>query len=71
MDKNSMACTIYIIHAIANEKGLTPREVYRLLKNSGCIDEYLVPSYDVLHTLGTEYLINDVWDYAVARGAEL
>ena len=71
MDKNSMAFTIYIIHAIANEKGSTPKEIYRLLKSSGCIDEYLVPSYDVLHTLGTEYLINDAWDYAVAWGAEL
>ena len=55
MDKNSMAFTIYIIHAIANEKGLTPREVYRLLKNSGCIDEYLVPSYDVLLSFAESY----------------
>ena len=45
---------IYIINAIANAKSLYPSHVYKTLQETGCIQKYLVPFYDVLHTMGTE-----------------
>ena len=44
------------------------RQIYRELKNSGCIDNYLVPNYDILHTMGTQYLVNDIRNYVASRG---
>ncbi|WP_455063021.1 DUF3791 domain-containing protein [Prevotella fusca] len=37
--------------------------MYRRLKTSGILDEYVVPSYDVLHTFGSRYLMEDLTDY--------
>lgn len=68
MDENSMSFTIYLIHELANEKNVAPGEIYRELKNSGCIDNYLVPNYDILHTMGTQYLVNDIRNYVASRG---
>lgn len=68
MNENSMSFTIYLIHELANEKNVAPSEIYRELKKSGCIDNYLVPNYDVLHTMGTQYLVNDIRNYVASRG---
>ena len=43
-------------------------EVYRRLKRSGILTEYIVPSYDVLHTFGKEYLMEDLTDYMREKG---
>ena len=53
MNESSMAFTIYLIHELANSRNMTPGQVYRILKNCGCIDNYLVPNYDVLHTMSS------------------
>ena len=45
---------IYIINAIANAQSLYPSHVYKTLQETGCIQKYLVPFYDVLHTLSFE-----------------
>ena len=31
-----------------------------MLKKSGILDTYIVPSFDVLHTFGKEYLMDDL-----------
>ena len=52
----------------ANKWLKMPSEVYALLQKTGCIDHYLVPYYDVLHTLGTDYLVEDIKEYLGVRG---
>ena len=71
MNESSMAFTIYLIHELANSRNMTPGQIYRILKSCGCIDNYLVPNYDVLHTMGTEYLMDDVSNYVSDRGGLL
>jgi len=71
MDESSMTFTIYMIHELANAKGVSPGEVYKVLKESGCIDNYMVPHYDVLHTMGTQYLMDDIRGYVESRGGAL
>ncbi len=34
--------------------------MWRSIYKSGAIDDYLTPHYDVLHTLGEQYLIKDI-----------
>jgi len=42
--------------------------VYIKLKDSGILDDYIVKGYDVLHTFGKEYLMNDLIDYMQEKG---
>ena len=71
MSKPVFSFIIYIIHELANAWGKNPSEVYFILKDSGCINDYLVPNYDVLHTLGTGYMLEDVNEYLRIRGIEI
>jgi hypothetical protein len=42
--------------------------VYRRLKKSGILTDYIVPSYDVLHTFGKEYLMENLTEYMREKG---
>ena len=66
--KDVFSFLIYVIHACANEWRTTPKKVYKALKSSGCIRGYLVPHYDILHTQGTDYLVDDIHRYLELRG---
>lgn len=45
------------------------REVYRILiEDSDILKSYIVPSYDVLHTQGKDYIIEDILDVMKKRG---
>ena len=60
MDKNTLAFITYCISKLAHQLKLTQREVYRKLKISGILDDYMIPSYDVLHTFSSTYLMDDM-----------
>ena len=47
MNRDSFSFVIYMIHACANQWGKVPSDVYKLLQKTGCIDNYLVPYYDI------------------------
>ncbi|MEE3489140.1 MAG: DUF3791 domain-containing protein [Bulleidia sp.] len=68
MDKDSMSFVVYLIHACSAKWNNSPEEVYKLLKDANCINDYLVPHYDVLHTQGTSYLVSDIEGYLKLRG---
>ncbi|MBQ6347928.1 MAG: DUF3791 domain-containing protein [Clostridia bacterium] len=68
MNKDSMAFVVYMIHRCANQWGISPAAVYRKLKESGCIEDYLVEYYDVLHTQSSAYVLNDIEQYLRNRG---
>ena len=67
MNKESFSFVVYMIHACANKWNKRPSDVYRNLQGSGCIDNYLVPHYEILHTQGTGFVVNDIEEYLKAR----
>ena len=71
MNKESFAFVIYMIHACADKWRKMPSDVYKLLQNSGCIDHYLVPHYDILHTQGTDNIVEVIKEYLVIRGVNV
>ena len=71
MNRESFSFVIYMIHACANRWSKVPSEVYKLLQKSGCIDNYLVPHYDILHTQGTDYIVEDIKEYLGIRGVRV
>lgn len=68
MSRNNIDFVTYCIGNLARRLGMSASEVYRLLKQSGILMEYIVPSYDVLHTFGKEYLMEDLTEYMKEKG---
>jgi hypothetical protein len=44
------------------------QEIYKRLKSSGILYGYIVPSYDVLHTFSSRYLMEDLTGYMKEKG---
>lgn len=70
-DEKQLDFAIFMIYSLAEYWKKTPAQVYRLLNNSGIIDDYLLPCYDVLHTLGRRHLVEDISDFARERGVNV
>lgn len=71
MNEEKMPFVVYLIHACADKWSKSPENVYQLLKSSNCIDGYLVPNYEILHTQGTGYLVDDLKGYLELRGIQV
>ena len=71
MSRQTTEFVIYIINEVANARGLFPSRVYSVMDQTGCISEYLVPFYDVLHTMSSQSVVEDVIEYVNSRGGSL
>ncbi len=65
---SELAIAVFVINALSEAWGIATTKVNSLLKQSGALDNYIVPYYDVLHTCGREYLIDDLTGYLTDRG---
>lgn len=63
--------SVFMVHILAAAWSMLPSEAYALCKRSGVLDNYLVPHYDVLHSMGTNALIEDVTGYIRERGFDI
>lgn len=59
---------VFVFHHLAASWKMPVPEVFRRLSSADIVNGYLIPCYDVLHTLGAEYLVEDVTDLARERG---
>ena len=67
MDKERLSFAVYMVNELAEAWGILPSQAYRRLQKAGYFENYLIPHYDVLHTLGTRYLVNDAQTYLARR----
>ena len=68
MDRQTLGFVTYCISKLSQTLGLTQGDVYDRLLRSGILYDYIVPSYDVLHTFGSRYLMEDLTDYMREKG---
>ena len=68
MNYDNVDFITYCIGNLSRRLNLSVAEVYRRLKQSGILYGYIVPSYDVLHTFGKEYLMEDLIEYMREKG---
>ncbi len=68
MDNRTLEFVTYCIGQLSLLLKLPQREVYKRLKKSGILYGYIVPSYDVLHTFGSRYLMEDLTEYMKEKG---
>ena len=68
-DISFLEYVLFCIEGIAKKLGKDGREVYQILtEDSDILNSYIVPSYDVLHTQGKDYIIEDILDVMKKRG---
>ena len=68
MNIEKLNFTVFCVGGISDALKMNAGKVYRLLRDSGILKEYIVPSYDVLHTFSKEYLIEDLVSYMKEKG---
>lgn len=68
MTRNNIGFVTYCIGNLSRRLNLSATEVYHRLLQSGILYGYIIPSYDVLHTFGKEYLMEDLIDFMKEKG---
>jgi hypothetical protein len=72
MDKAQMEFSVFCIEAIAEKLGVTGDIVYKMLANeSSILNDYIVSCYDVLHTQGKEYIVDDIINVMKHKGIKI
>ena len=69
--KEQLVFAVFLIHALSASWGKSTAEAYSIFKESGVLKNYIIPCYDVLHSLGTNYLIEDITGYVEERGIKI
>ena len=60
---------IFCIENVAAYLERDAKEVYTMLtKDSNILNSYIVPEYEMLHTQGKEYIVNDIVEVMRERG---
>ena len=57
---------VFCFESFRSEKGLSGKDTIELFNRYGVLD-YLEKNYDVLHTTGRDYLINDIEEFIRVR----
>lgn len=63
MAAEQIAFVTYCIGNLSQRLGLSQTEVYNLLAESGILHDYIIGAFDVLHTFGKDYLMDDLEGY--------
>ena len=67
-DKDILEFATFCIGCLSHILNLPQEEVYKRLEDSGILHGYIVECYDVLHTFGSKYLMNDLIDFMKEKG---
>ena len=63
---------VFCIENVAKELVVDGTAVYDMLAvQTDILQNYIIPCYDVLHTQGKEYIVNDLIDMLKAKGVSL
>jgi hypothetical protein len=68
INNEELGFATFCIVQLARVLKLSSSEVYNRLKRSGILDEYIIPSYDVLHTFSLPYLLDDLQECMKEKG---
>ena len=69
MSSDQLDFVTYCIGNLSMRLHLPQRTIYLKLKDSGILENYIVKGYEVLHTFGKEYLMDDLITYMQEKGA--
>ena len=71
LEKKELTFVVFILYVLGQHWNMTTPEVYDILNSTGILDDYIIKCYDVLHTLGKEYLVEDITEFAREKGIDV
>ena len=71
IEKKELTFVVFVLHALGQHWNMTTPEVYDIFNSTGILDDYIIKFYDVLHTLGKEYLVEDITEFVREKGIDV
>lgn len=71
LEKKELTFVVFVLHALGQHWNMTTPEVYEILNTTGILDDYIIKCYDVLHTLGKEYLVEYITEFVREKGIDV
>ena len=63
---------VFCIENIAIRLGKNAEDIYQALtEESSILEDYIIPEYDILHTQGKDYIVDDIISLMKERGIQL
>ena len=69
--EKELTFSTFIFYSLSEAWNKTPAEVYKVLNSTGILDGYIIEAYDVLHTLGKTYLVEDITEIVREKGISI
>ena len=69
MQEYQLDFVTYCVGNLADRLNMSASEVYKMLRSTDILNGYMRPCYDVLHTFGKEYIMDDLISLLKKRGA--
>lgn len=66
--ENELTFSTFIFYSLSDSWNKSPAEVYKVLNSAGILDGYIIEAYEVLHTLGKDYLVEDITELVNENG---
>jgi hypothetical protein len=70
-EKKELNFSIFMLYSLADKWKMSTAKVYKILNSTGILDNYIIKCYDILHTQGKEYLVEDITDYVREKGVSI
>ena len=70
-DREIIFFVAWLLNKVGDSCGKTAADVYRRLESAGIVGDYIIPCFDVLHTMGESALVEDIQIIAAKRGVRL
>ena len=69
MQEYQLDFVTYCVGNLADRLNMSASKVYKMLRSTDILNGYMIPYYDVLHTFGKEYIMDDLISLLKKRGA--
>lgn len=69
MQEYQLDFVTYCVGNLADRLNMSASKVYKMLRSTDILNGYMIPCYDVLHTFGNEYIMDDLINLLKKRGA--
>lgn len=71
LEKKELTFVVFILYVLGQHWNMTTPEVYDILNSTEILDDYIIKCIDVLHTLGKEYLVEDITEFVREKGIDV
>ena len=69
MQEYQLDFVTYCVGNLADRLNMSASKVYKMLRATDILNGYMIPCYDVRHTFGKEYIMDDLINLLKKRGA--